>query len=318
MRQLFFSVLVGMFASVAQAYLPPPGVQVELIEFQSEGKAVQGGLFTPDPKAFAKPDTGVVLVHGVEAYWYAGPPMFLAGRLAGRGYAAMGYNGVHSGESFRSSEFESAVKQVGAAVEFMKKRGFGKIFLAGHSLGTPIVEYYQGDQPDAAVKALAVYGPHINIPAITRDSLLGPELYARFLAECRELVAKGRGEEIKLLPYRENRVIITSAKSFVSYRDVDTSKAAVEGMIRRIRVPLLIVYDPADNIQGKGGLTRRETLAGQIRANAVASPRVDLLVIPSRAETSPLKAHNFVGNEELVAERTVEWLKSVGLPASSP
>jgi pimeloyl-ACP methyl ester carboxylesterase len=297
------------WAASAAAFLPPKTVGVELIEFQSEGRTVQGALFHSQ----AKSENGVVLVHGVESYWYQGPPMFLGGLLAEQGYAALGYNGAHSGESFRSSDFETAVKEVGAAIAYMKSRGYKNIFLVGHSLGTPIVEHYQGTEPDPAVKALGLYGPHINIPAITRDSLLGPELYEKFRAECRDLVAKGRGDEIKLLPYRENRFIVTTAKTFLSYRDVDTSKAAVEKAIQRIRVPMLIVYDPADNIQGKGGLTQRATLANQIKANAVAAPRADIVVIPSMAETSPLKAHNLVGNERLVAERTVQWLKSVGM-----
>jgi len=306
--------LLGLFlAPVALAYLPPKGVDFELVEFQSEGKTLQGGFFAPDPKRHAKSDTGVVLVHGVESYWYQGPPMFLGGQLAEQGYTALGYNGAHSGESFRSSDFETAVKEVGAAIAYMKSRGFRNIFLVGHSLGTPIVQHYQGSEPDAAVKAIGLYGPHINIPQITRDSLLGPELYEKFRAECRELVAQGRGEEIKLLPYRENRVIITSAKTFISYRDTDTSKAAVENAIQRIQVPLLIVYDPADNIQGKGGLTKRETIAAQIKANALAAPRADIVVIPSIANASPLKAHNFVGNEKLVADKTAQWLRSLGM-----
>jgi hypothetical protein len=66
------------------------------------------------------------------------------------------------------------------------------------------------------------------------------------------LVASGKGDEIKFLPFREGKVIITSAKTFLSYRDVETSKAAVEQMIAHIKVPLLIVYDRADDIQGKG------------------------------------------------------------------
>ena len=303
------ALLFAFIASTALAYLPPKGVALELVEFQSEGKTVQGAMFLPKGKA----DIGVVLVHGVESYWYQGPPMFLGGLLAEQGFAALGYNGAHSGESFRSSEFETAVKEVGAAIAFMKSRGYTKIFLVGHSLGTPIVEHYQGSEPDAAVKAIGLYGPHINIPQITRDSLLGPELYEKFRAECRDLVAKNKGDEIKLLPYRENRVIITTAKTFLSYRDVDTSQAAVEKAIQRIKVPTLVVYDPADNIQGKGGLTKRETLANQIKANAVAAPRADIVVIPSMADTSPLKAHNFVGNEKLVAEKTVRWLKSLGI-----
>jgi pimeloyl-ACP methyl ester carboxylesterase len=321
--RVFISFLASFFfqslllCPMALAYLPPKGVQFELVEFQSEGSVAQGGIFSPDPKVFAQLTTAVVIVHGVESYWYSGPPMFLGAYLAEQGYTVLGYNGVHSGESFRTSEFETAVKQVGAAIEFMKERGFKNIFLVGHSLGTPIVEYYQGDRPDPSIQAVGVYGPHINIPAITRDSLLGPELYATFLSECRDLVAKGKADEIKLLPYREGRFIITSAKTFLSYRDIDTSKAAVEKMIRQIKVPLLIVYDPADNIQGKGGLTKRETIAVQIKENAVASPKADILVMPSIPGSSPLQAHNFVKNEKAVTEKTVDWLKSIGLSPAS-
>ncbi|MDH3443574.1 MAG: hypothetical protein OEN50_06610, partial [Deltaproteobacteria bacterium] len=180
-----------------------------------------------------------------------------------------------------------------------------------------IVEYYQGDNPDPAVKALGVYGPHIDIPAVTRESLLGPELYESFAAECRDLVSKGRGDEIKLLPFREGKIIITSAKTFLSYRDVEKSKAAVEPMIRRIKVPLLIVYDPADNIQGKGILIRRETIARRIKESARSSTRVDVAVIPSHGGNSPFQAHLFVNNESLVTQKTVDWLKSVGLSPAS-
>ncbi|MGH7926948.1 MAG: serine aminopeptidase domain-containing protein [Candidatus Binatia bacterium] len=294
-------------------YLPKRGVGFELIEFQSGGKDVQGGIFSPDPKLFGEAGTGVVLVHGVESYWYSAPTMFLGCNLAAAGYTVLGYNGVHSGERFRTSEFESAVDEVGDAVAFMKARGFNNIFLVGHSLGMPIAEYYQGDDPNPAVKALGVYGPHIDIPAVTKQSLLGPELYEKFAAECRELVAEGKGDEIKLLPFREGKVIITSAKTFLSYRDAETSKAAVAGRIRRITVPLLIVYDAGDNIQGKGAMTQRKTIAEQIKANAVSSPRADIAVIPSQPGNSPFQAHQFVKNESVVTRQTVTWLKAIGL-----
>jgi pimeloyl-ACP methyl ester carboxylesterase len=294
-------------------YLPEKGIGFELVEFQSGGRDVQGGLFSPDPKFFGEARTAVVLVHGVEAYWYSAPTMFLGCNLAAQGYSVLGYNGVHSGASFRTSTFESAVQELGDAVAFMKGRGFEDIFLAGHSLGTPIVEYYQGDSPDPSVKAVGVYGPHIDIPGVTRQSLLGPELYDRFAAECRELVSSGKGDEIKLLPFREGKVIITSARTFLSYRDVETSKAAVANMIRRIKVPLLIVYDPGDNIQGKGAITQRKTIADQIKASAVSSPRTDVIVIPSQPGNSPFQAHQFVANEGAVTRETTAWLKDVGL-----
>lgn len=295
-------------------YLPQAGVGFELIEFRSNGRDVQGGIFSPDAKLFQPATTAVVLVHGVESYWYSAPTMFLGAYLAEAGYTVLGYNGVHSGDSFRTSEFESAVSEAGDAVAFMAGRGFDKIFLVGHSLGTPIVEHYQGDRPHPAVKALSVYGPHIDIPTVTRDSLLGPELYEQFAGECRALVAAGKGDEIKLLPFREGKFVITSAKTFLSYRDVKTSKANVEKMIGNIRVPFLIVYDDGDNIQGKGAITRRADIAERIKNHAVHSPKADIVVIPSQHGNSPFQAHLFVGNERLVTEKTVAWLETIGLP----
>ena len=83
---------------------------------------MQGGLFAPDPKLFHE-GTAVVLVHGVEAYWYSGPTMFLGCYLAEAGYPALVYNGVHFGESFGTLEFEVAVKEVDAAIAFPQARG---------------------------------------------------------------------------------------------------------------------------------------------------------------------------------------------------
>jgi pimeloyl-ACP methyl ester carboxylesterase len=295
-------------------YLPGEDVALELVEFKSAGRDAQGALFAPHPRAFRPSHNGVVLVHGVESYWYSGPSMFLGCNLAAAGYTCLAYNGVHSGESFRTSEFETAVREVGDAVAFLHARGAEQIFLVGHSLGTPIVEYYQGNDPHPAVKALGLYGPHIDIPRVTRDSLLGPDLYEKFAAECRALVAAGKGEEIKLLPFREGRVIITSATTFLSYRDVERSRAAVADSIRQIGVPLLIVYDDADNIRGKGSTTPRSAIAEEIKAHALKSPRVDVVVIPSRPGNSAFEAHLFIGNENTVTSATAAWLERIGLP----
>jgi pimeloyl-ACP methyl ester carboxylesterase len=291
------------------SYLPPAGVRTELVEFDSGGRRVNGAVFHPGQAG--RPDTAVILVHGVEQFWYAGPTMFLATSLAGHGFTTFGYNGVHSGPTFRWSRFEEAVQEAGDAIAFMKRRDFRRVVLIGHSLGTPIIEHYAGDRPDAALSAIAVYGPHIDIPAVTRDSLLGPELYDTFVRECRTLAAEGRGQEIRLLPYRKTAPIITSAETFLSYRDVDTSKAAVEPMIRNITVPMLIVYDRADNIHGLGAVTQRETIVNAIQKAAVRSTRVDIAVVPSKPENTPVQAHAFIGNEAHVVELTAAWLGNV-------
>src|SRR5256885_15574583 len=71
MRTVGF-ILALLLAPAAFAYLPPKGVEFELVEFPAGGKTLQGGFFSPDSKRFAKPSTGVVLVHSVESYWYQG------------------------------------------------------------------------------------------------------------------------------------------------------------------------------------------------------------------------------------------------------
>jgi pimeloyl-ACP methyl ester carboxylesterase len=291
-------------------YLPPRGVRTELVEFDSGDRRVQGALFSPSENA-ARSDMAVILVHGVEQFWYVGPTMFLAASLAGCGFTTLGYNGCHCGPTFRWSRFESAVQEVGDAIAFVKQRGFTRIVLIGHSLGTPIIEYYAGDKPDAALSAIAVYGPHINIPAVTRDSLLGPKLYQSFLEECRKLVREQRGQEIRLLPYRKAAPIVTSAETFLSYRDIETSKAAVEPMIRKIRVPMLVCYDPADNIHGFGAVTMRASIVDEIRNAAVSSKLVEIAIVPSRPGNTPVQAHSFIGNEGVVTELTRAWLASV-------
>jgi hypothetical protein len=68
-----------------------------------------------------------------------------------------------------------------------------------------------------------------------------------------------------------------------------------------------------ERAQGDAGGQRRRVVLGRIKASAVAAPRADVVVIPSTPHTSPLRAHNFVGNEALVAEKTVQWLQGVGL-----
>ncbi len=290
------------------------GVTLKTVEIQTREKVLKGGFFNPDPNVFGKPRTGIVVIHGVQAAWDNGVPLFLASFLAQKGYATLGINCDHAGTSFRTSQIETAIKDVGAAIQFMNRKGFKNIFLTGHSLGTIVVEFYQGKMQDPTVKAIGLYGPHINLPAITRDSLLGPELYSKFLSECRELVAQGKGDELRELPYREGKVIFTSAKTFMSYRDIDTSDAAAEKWVRQLRNPIFLVYDPTDNIQGKGQVTQRESLIAQIQEHAVASPRVDVLVVPPRPGTSALEAHHFLGNEKFVIDATVKWLSNLGLP----
>src|SRR5262249_52491453 len=129
--------------------------------------------------------------------------------------------------------------------------------------------------------------------------------------ECRRLVAANKGQEIRLLPYRTAAPIITSANTFLSYRDIDTSKADVRPMVSGIKVPILICYDPADNIHGLGSITMRGSIVSEIQKAATSAEKVDVVPVPSKPGNTPVQAHSFVGNEDLVTGLTARWLRQV-------
>ena len=98
-------------------FLPPDTVHTQLVEFANRSRAVQGVVFTP---VAGQPisDTAAIFVHGVEHFWFLGPTMFLAPAIANQGMTTLGYNGIHSGLTFRHSTFEEAVDEVDDAIRF--------------------------------------------------------------------------------------------------------------------------------------------------------------------------------------------------------
>ena len=172
--------------NMTNPYLPLPGVQTELVEFDSCGRHVQGALFSPSLSA-GRSETAVILVHGVEQFWYVGPTMFLAASLAERGYSAFGYNGIHSGQTFRWSNFETAVQEVGDAVAFMKQRSFKRVVLIGHSLGTPIIVLPVPGDEQASANPRRFWNrrdlgtDHVRKVPITADAIVAQkQIFGRF------------------------------------------------------------------------------------------------------------------------------------------
>jgi hypothetical protein len=73
---------------------------------------------------------------------------------------------------------------------------------------------------------------------------------------------------------------------------------------------MLICYDPADNIHGLGAVTMYEKIVGDIQTAAVSSTKVEVAIVPSRAENSPVQAHSFADNEATDFEEKISGLYS--------
>ena len=292
-------------------YVPKPDVETRLFEFSGAYQLIQGVSFRSKTTADRYPKTAAIFVHGTEAFWSSPPNCYVAGSFASNGVPSFVYNGVHSGGTFRSSEFELAVSELGELVLQLTSTGVEHFIICGHSLGTPIVQAFAASSHAAQVAAIMLYGPHINIPYVTQHVLLGPNRYQEFLNNCRSLVSSGRGEEILLLPHRQGRSIVTSAKTFLSYRDIETSKANVEPIIKDITAPIFIAYDDMDNFVSSDFEITRASITQAIKSKATGTYTVDIVLVPSHDSNTPVDAHLFRFNERRLADLSIGWLDKI-------
>ena len=142
--------------------------QIDLVGFRAEdGFPLDGLLYSPKVGA----TTAVILVHGKTCNFLGGPSRFLPLSLAQAGYASFAVNmRVHSlgysrgdvpFENFDNFIFimaggaweklEDGHKDLGGAVAYLRRLGFEKIVLAGHSSGGFYAGDYAGRESRAAL-----------------------------------------------------------------------------------------------------------------------------------------------------------------------
>ena len=124
------------------------------------GEPMMAILYTPEdgPNIYGP---AVVIVHGGLAGHPArqvGAPRFAAERLATQGYTVLSPMTRHSRDEFRTL-FEDIVIDIDASLDMLEARGFQDFVLAGHSMGSIRITYYQAETQDARVKALVHFAP---------------------------------------------------------------------------------------------------------------------------------------------------------------
>jgi pimeloyl-ACP methyl ester carboxylesterase len=114
-------------------------------------------LFTP-----AGPDQAVIVVHGLGIHPDWGLIGNLRSELADRGYTTLSIQMPVLAADAKSEDyaptFPEASERIAAAVDFLKARGYSRLAIVSHSLGSRMsLEYLQGT-PDPAVLAWASLG----------------------------------------------------------------------------------------------------------------------------------------------------------------
>jgi len=255
----------------------PASARPEFVRYVTEDQqALQALLWFP------KKDTKVLVLYVPSATGgFAGQHDLtpVSDVITGKGYAFMAANvrtvGDPSGWTF--SRFEDCVKDVGAAVQFAKSRGFENLVLVGHSLGGPRAMYYWVQTREPSVRALVFMGSIVSPygEAQLRWSESKRAEYDAFLQKARDLISQGRGEEV--LTFRDYFLppvppsLTMSARTMVNVFGTHAeSNASTVKFGAQVTIPALVVHSTRDEIAVPKN-------AEEIYASLTAAPRRDLI-----------------------------------------
>ncbi|MBI2295693.1 MAG: alpha/beta fold hydrolase [Betaproteobacteria bacterium] len=186
-------------------------MRTELLTFEvADGFPLDGVVYTPDAGAAKR---AALLVHGKVMNFYTGPGRILPPHLARLGWSSLSMNrrghdlgGIRNSrdsyggawEKFGDSQFDIA-----GGVAELKRRGFSRVALIGHSFGGISSAAYaaaHAEEVAALVLCSAGGGGRDYLAQSSRRGMLAGERHAEVDAEARRLVAEGRGDQIIPVP----------------------------------------------------------------------------------------------------------------------
>lgn len=269
----------------------PSDVTLQAMNYTAEdGREFDGFQLTGERSGFKGRETGIVFLHGLRGFALGAGIAPIAHPLAREGVRCLTVNKRNSGKLYESSVFDEIDRDIAGAVAWLRDRGCEEVVLWGRSLAATEVAYYQGKRNDSGVDAVVLAAPFADIRERSTKAYFAavaddPETaYDTFVADARELVEEGRGNEIVALPRPvgdEVEYIPMTAKSFLSYRSPESDCATID-WVDDIEVPILLIPHASDR-----NVTPDE--AREIADAATQSPLV---------EVHPVEADHFFTNAE--------------------
>ena len=282
----------------------PVGVSTTLVRIQTrDGVALDGVMVEPKRRRAA----ALVWVHGLGSVFSSGQPLIreLSARLTAAGIGYFKFNtrghdvvagrGAHlAGAAFE--RFPQSIEDLRAVIAFVRRRGFRRVILAGHSTGANKVLHYVAHTRDRRVAALALLGPISDIAGETRR-IGGRELRRRVAAAER----LARRDPLALVPRAWG---FWSARRYVSLFKPGQAEDVFQyyranarwTALRSARLPIAAIVGSRDEYLDR----RAEALIDAFRQNASRS----------RSFTGEIVAgagHSFVGHERQLADVIVRW-----------
>jgi pimeloyl-ACP methyl ester carboxylesterase len=270
-------------------------VQLELVSITTDSYPLDGLFYQPAGGASAG---AVLLMHGNCFNFYTGIMRFLPPALAQLGYACLAYNrrGHDVIATLNSREpvggayqrVSQAIADNRHAAAWLAERGFAAPIVIGHSNGGVLGVRHVADHP--ATPALVLLSAHRGGKDLARIAskagLLAGDRYDEIVAQARELIVAGRGNELILLP---GWYYVITAATFVDHVN---ELPDVVALAPRIRCPVLYV-------RGDGEL---QTLYPAEEFAPTAGGRCEVRIVSDCD-------HFYGGREEAICDLVGSWLQ---------
>jgi pimeloyl-ACP methyl ester carboxylesterase len=274
-----------------------------LVRFEAtDGVPLAGVLFEPHGRrASARPL--IVWLHGTggASVFESQRTNLLGAAFAARGIAFFPFNNRgaqivrRAGERLGGAAFErirDCVFDIDGALRELRRRGYRKIFLAGHSTGANKVAVYDRLEPRNRVKGYVLLGGADDTGLMLQE--LGARRFRTTLERARAMIRARRGDELMPRRLMTWRAFHDMANPDGDY-NVFPFDARVRGrrpfrVVRGIRKPSLYIYGDRDEYRPDVA-----QLAQQV------GPGAEIVVL---RDTD----HGFTGREEELAELIAQWI----------
>ena len=237
------------------------GMKTELITIRAaDGTELDGAYYTSDADTRPVADRKVVyLIHGRTMSFLTGLPRALPPILVPEGYDALALNQRASGViAFRDdlrgvgdarSSCADILTDVKAGLDHLARLGYRKLILVGHSSGAFFAGHFGAKE--AGVEALVLASPY---PFCNAIPLPRPE-WDPILAQARQLVGEGKGDQLILLPQGRGFTtwVISASTALEALKPPPPPLFVALGQWKR---PALVFYGDAPLEQQLQGLAR--------------------------------------------------------------
>jgi len=268
-------------------------VKTTLVSIPTETAALDGAWHEPEGAV-----TGAALLfHGNTMNFYQGAPRFLPPALARMGLACLAFNrrghdilGIRDSRAAEGAAFQTyaeAIEDNRIAAAWLAARGFPDPVVIGHSNGGTLAVRHVADHP--RTRALVLLSAHCGgremVPRASQAGLLAQNDLLGITSRARQLVAKGRGRELLLLP---GWWYVTSAASFV-----DALENCPDVLELAPRVPCPVLYL-------RGEREPRELYPAEAFSKLSGGP--------CKVQIVPDCDHFYAGREAAVSTIVCSWL----------